>query len=90
MSRMRENPEVLILRMRHVLFIDATGIYRLKEVIKKFKEENTAVILSGVNERVLADLEKGDIYSVLSAKHLTENIDNASERASQIIAEKGL
>ncbi len=90
MSRMRENPEVLILRMRHVLFIDATGIYRLKEVIKKFKEENTAVILSGVNERVLADLEKGDIYSVLSSKNLTENIENASERASQIIAEKGL
>ena len=90
MSQLRENPKVMILRMRHVLFIDATGLYRLKEVIKKFDEENTAVILSGVNERVLADLEKGEIYSVLPSKNLTDSIEKASERASQIIAERNL
>lgn len=90
MSRLRDNPKVLILRMRHVLFIDATGVYRLKEVIKKFEDENTAVILSGVNKRVLADLEKGDIYSVLPPENLTESIEKASEKAAQLILEKNL
>lgn len=90
MSRIRENPKVLILRMRHVLFIDATGIYRIKEVIKKFEEQKTAVVLSGVNERVLRDLEKGDIYSVLSKENFAATIEEASERASQIIVDKKL
>src|SRR5699024_7852876 len=32
-SEIRLKPKVLILRVRHVSFIDATGIYRLKELI---------------------------------------------------------
>lgn len=83
--RIRERPKVLILRMRHVPFIDATGIYRLNEVIKKFSDQNTAIILSGVNNKVLTDLEKSNIYEVLDKENLTDSIENASLRASELI-----
>ncbi|MEH6763119.1 MAG: SulP family inorganic anion transporter [Aequorivita antarctica] len=88
MNRLQERPKVLILRMRHVPFIDATGIYRLIEIIKKFSEQNTAIILSGVNDNVLRDLLKSDIYAVLSKENLTDSIEKASERAAQIIEER--
>ena len=88
MSRLQDRPKVLILRMRHVPFIDATGIYRLIEIIKKFSEQNTAIILSGVNDNVLKDLEKSNIHSVLSKENLTNSIEKASERAAQIIEGK--
>jgi len=87
-NRLQDKPKVLILRMRHVLFIDATGIYRLKEVIKNFEDKKTAIILSGVNEKVMEDLEKGDIFSVLSRENITDSIEKASERAIQIIEDK--
>jgi SulP family sulfate permease len=74
--------------MRHVPFIDATGIYRLKEVIRKFDGQNTAIILSGINVQVLADLERSDIYSVLSKENLVNSIEKALERAAQIIKQK--
>lgn len=88
MSQIGENPKVVILRMRHVLFVDATGIYRLKEVIKKFENENTTIILSGVNEQVLSDLERAEIYDVIPPKNFVASIDKAVVRASQIIDSK--
>ena len=85
LTELRDRPPVLILRMRHVPFIDATGIYRLKEIIKKFADQNTHIILSGVNRKVLTDLEKGDIYSVLTPDNFAHSIENAVERASHIM-----
>jgi SulP family sulfate permease len=84
-SRLQVKPKVLILRMRHVPFIDATGIYTLKEVIKKFEDHHTTIILSGVNLQVLEDLEGADIYSVLGKENLTDSIEKALERATQIL-----
>jgi len=85
-SRLQEQPRVLILRLRHVPFIDATGIYRLKDLIRFFNGHHTTTILSGVNAGVLADLERADIYSVLRKENLLDNIDQAVERAAQIVA----
>lgn len=85
MSRLPDRPKVLILRMRHVPFIDATGIYRLIEVMKTFAKQNTDVILSGVNKKVLSDLEKADIYTIIPKENITDSIEMASKRAQQII-----
>lgn len=85
MARLPDKPKVLILRMRHVPFIDATGIYRLIEIIKKFAEQNTHIVLSGVNTKVLHDLEKADIYSILHPDNITPNIEMAAARATHLI-----
>ncbi|HLW33250.1 MAG TPA: SulP family inorganic anion transporter, partial [Aequorivita sp.] len=85
LTRLRDRPPVLILRMRHVPFIDATGIYRLKEIIRKFADQNTHIILSGVNKKVLVDLEKGDIYSVLIPDNFADSIEDAVKRATHIL-----
>ncbi|QAA81067.1 STAS domain-containing protein [Aequorivita sp. H23M31] len=85
LTRLPDKPKVLILRMRHVPFIDATGIYRLMEIIKKFAAQNTHVVLSGVNPKVLSDLEKAWIYSILHKENITPNIEAAAERAQHLI-----
>jgi SulP family sulfate permease len=87
LSQFQEKPKVLIVRMRHVPFVDATGIYRLKEVIKKLTHHGTAIILSGVNEKVREDLEKADIYTILNRENLLDNIDRAIERALQLLGQ---
>ena len=84
--RLQENPKVLILRMRHVPFIDATGIYRLKEMIKQFANQKVHILLSGVNPKVKDDLEKADIYSVISRDHILDNIDDSLKRARELVS----
>ncbi|HKJ05829.1 MAG TPA: SulP family inorganic anion transporter, partial [Flavobacteriaceae bacterium] len=41
--------KVIILRMRYVPMIDATGFQSLKEIIKTFKSRNILIILSGIS-----------------------------------------
>lgn len=75
-------PRVIILRMRHVPFIDATGIHRLKELIKLFETRRTHVILSGVRETVKEELERSGIYDVLDRRNLLHHINDSIKRAT--------
>src|SRR5690625_2893609 len=87
LSEIKGKPEVLILRMRHVPFIDATGAYRLKEVIRNFSRRNVDVILSGINPQVQEDLEKNEIYTVLEKENIHTNIEDSLARAEQLLKE---
>jgi SulP family sulfate permease len=84
-NRLQQNPKVLILRMRHVPFIDSTGIHRLKVIIRQFENQEVSVILSGVNQQVKLDLEKADIYTALIKDNLLDNIDDSLKRANEIL-----
>ena len=84
-SSMQSNPKVLILRIRNVPFIDATGIYRLKEIVKQLESEKVTVLLSGANSQVKSDLEKADIYSVLKKENFLPNVNESLVRAEEIM-----
>lgn len=42
---------ILIIRMRHVPFIDATGFHNLESVITALKEDGVIILLSGIHEK---------------------------------------
>lgn len=76
--------KVLIIRMRHVPFIDATGLNNLKSVIRELKHGHTKVILSGVNKHVLKDLEKGGISELLGKDMILSSFDLAIKKAGDL------
>ena len=51
MSQLGDRPDVRIIRMRKIPFIDSTGIHNLTTLCEMSKREKTTVILSGVNEK---------------------------------------
>lgn len=57
MRQINVNPTVLILRMRKVPMIDATGLYHLREFVKFLQLRKTKVVLSGVNGEVRKELD---------------------------------
>ncbi|HZW78611.1 MAG TPA: SulP family inorganic anion transporter [Flavobacteriaceae bacterium] len=79
-NRLPSKPKVLILRMRNVLFIDATGIYRLKEIVEKYKQQNRHVILAEVKAHLMDDLEKGLVFDVLPKENVTATLEEAVVR----------
>jgi len=69
--------EVIIIRMRHVPFVDSTGLQNLKASVKVLLNSNTLVILSGVNPQVKADLEKSNIIGMIGDINVFDTFDNA-------------
>ena len=85
MARLGDRPQIRIIRMRKVPFIDSTGIHNLTTLCKMSQKENINIILSGVNEKVHAVLEKSGFYELLGKENICSNINEALEVARREI-----
>jgi SulP family sulfate permease len=81
--------KVVIIRMRHVPFIDGTGIRNLKQTIKDLKSRRIHIILSGVQPEVLLELEKSGISEMLGPGNITSNFDLALARMENVLKKEG-
>jgi len=78
---------ILIIRMRHVPIIDATGIRTLKEVNKDVQSKGTKLILAEVNsEQVIEELKKARLMFQIGKANITVSYEKALERANEILA----
>jgi SulP family sulfate permease len=73
--------KVLIIRMRHVSFVDQTGIHNLKDTLKVLHDKGILVILSGVSEDVIRDFEKFSIRNVSGELNICDSFDKSLELA---------
>jgi sulfate permease, SulP family len=78
-------PKVLILRMRHVPAMDATGLFALLDLKKRCDKEGTVLILSGVHAQPYLVLDKADKISEFGEANVLTNIDLALNRAREIL-----
>jgi len=77
--------KVVIIRMRHVPFIDGTGLRNLKATIKDLKSRRIQIILSGVQPEVFEELEKGGVPALIGPNNITANFDLALARMGLIL-----
>ena len=85
MARLGDRPKVRILRMRKVPFIDSTGIHNLENLCLMSQKEKITIVLSGVNEKVHAALQKSGFYELLGEENICPNINVALERAAKLL-----
>lgn len=85
MITFRDKPKVRIIRMRKVPFIDSTGIHNLTNLCRTSQKEKITIVLSGVNKKVHATLEKAGFYELIGKDNICPNINVALERAKEII-----
>ena len=88
MQNMGNRPNVRIIRMRKVPFIDSTGIHNLTNFCEICHREGIQIILSGVNEKVHKVLEKSKFYELLGKENICSNINEALEKAKAIVEVK--
>lgn len=60
MVHTNDRHNVVILRMRKVPLIDATGLHRLKEIVKRLRAQRRSVYLTGLDPRVRVELDRED------------------------------
>lgn len=75
--------KIIIIRMRHVPFVDSTGLQNLKEALKILIHSDIKVILSGVNEQVNTDLKKASIFTLIGGDSIFGTFELAVEEAKR-------
>lgn len=86
MQTLGGKPNVRIIRMRKVPFIDSTGLHNLESLLRLSKAENIQLILSGVNDDVHNLLKKGGFDQKIGPDNICGNINIALERAEEILS----
>jgi len=77
---------ILIIRMRHVSFIDNTGLHNLIETLKLLKKEKVTVILSGVNDEIKKDFETSEeISNWISKDLICDNFEESLMKANELL-----
>jgi sulfate permease, SulP family len=82
MRYLKKHPKVLIIRMRHVPIIDATGIQTLREVYNESKQRHTKIILSEVHsQQVRKELQDTRLLFAIGKGNVKDTFEEALERA---------
>jgi len=81
-----EPPKVLILRMRRVPVIDASGVHALRQLAARCHRQGIALIVSGLQPQPLSVVAQMGLDQGPAAPRLATNFDHAVALAGDIIA----
>ena len=79
-------PRILILRMRFMPYLDASGEASIEEIVKICKQHHSFIIFAGMRKQPLEMLDKAGI-SKYSEAAFTTNFDEALKLASKLMAD---
>jgi SulP family sulfate permease len=78
-----KHPKLRIIRMRKVPFMDSTGLHNLESLYRLSEKDGIQLILSGVNEKIKAMLNKSGFADKIGKDNICSNINEALERAKE-------
>jgi SulP family sulfate permease len=85
LQRLSQEPEVLILRMRKVVAMDATGLNALEDLHEKLRKRGKHLILSAPHTNPMMVMERAGFIERLGPENVCPNIDAALDQARQIL-----
>ena len=83
-----KKPKVLIVRMRKVPVIDATGLHTIKDVLHMCEKDKIRLILSGLQPQVLEEFKKSRLLFRIGKRFVVTDFSTAVKIAGEIIASK--
>ncbi|MDB4903353.1 MAG: sodium-independent anion transporter [Mucilaginibacter sp.] len=89
MKEIGEPAKVLIIRMKNVPVIDATGIQVLKDVNKDIKTNGTKLVITEVSsEQVMMELKKARLVFQIGKANFTDTLEKSIQRSKEILSLK--
>ncbi|MGB6103262.1 MAG: sulfate permease [Pusillimonas sp.] len=74
------DPKVLVIRLKHVPFIDATGLEALEEAVSSLQARGIRVLLVEANDRVYGKLRKMGLVDRLGSQNIAPGLAEALAR----------
>lgn len=87
-TQIEKQPRVLILRLRHVLAVDATALRAIEDLHARITRDGGVLLLSGIHAQPLAALERAGLYDLIGEENVVANIDLALERAQALLSQE--
>ncbi len=88
LGEMGRRPKVLILRLRHVPAIDATGIMLLRDLFRRSYKEGTTLMIAGLQAQPRAALERAGVLEEIGDGHVFMTVDEAISAATEELANR--
>ncbi|MGZ8939679.1 MAG: SulP family inorganic anion transporter [Limisphaerales bacterium] len=88
LKRARQQPDVLILRMRQVLAMDSTGLNALEDLYEKLTQKGRYLILSGPHSQPLFMMQRADFVDRIGIENVCATFEESLDRARQLLEEK--
>ncbi|GAO28311.1 SulP family inorganic anion transporter [Geofilum rubicundum] len=86
MHNIPDRSTIVIIRMRHVPMIDATGIHNLKALLQRFIYLKKQVILTGVNPEVAEALKQHGIWQLIGGENVLPLFEEAVSKVKGLAA----
>jgi SulP family sulfate permease len=83
--RLKQEPEVLILRMRRVMAMDATGLNAIEALHHRLGKRRRQLVLSGVHSQPREVMEKAGFLDRIGRENVCPHIAAALERARRLV-----
>ena len=81
---MHKLPPVVILRLRNMTALDATGLFAMEEVARALQGTGRTLILCGAREQPAKLLHEAEFEEVIGKNNICENVQDAVERAQDV------
>ena len=88
LQRGQQEPDVLILRMRQVLAIDATGLQALEDFASRLRSRGKHLLLCGPHSQPLMAMHQHGFIEWLGEDNVCADVDACRKRAEELVAKK--
>jgi len=77
-------PPVVILRLRNMTALDATGLFAIEEVARQLHANKRTLILCGAREQPSQLIHQAEFSEVIGDENICENVQEALRRAEEV------
>src|ERR1700741_4184953 len=77
-------PPVIVLRLRNMTALDATGLFAIEEVAKRLHAAKRTLILCGAREQPAQLIHQAEFAEVIGEENICDNVQDALRRAEEV------
>jgi sulfate permease, SulP family len=77
-------PPVVILRLRNMTALDATGLFAIEEVAKQLHANKRTLILCGAREQPSQLIHQAEFAEIIGEENICDNVQEALKRAEEV------
>jgi sulfate permease, SulP family len=83
-EKMHELPPIVIIRLRNMTAIDATGLFALEEIARNLHATGRTLILCGAREQPAQLIHQAEFEEVVGPENICANVQEALRRAEAV------
>ena len=89
-SQVPELPPIVVIRLRNMTALDATGLQALENLVAQVRASGRAIVFCGARQQPQRMIKDAEFHECVGDENICENVTVGLERARAIWMEKGL